>query len=334
MSAATALLKSDEKTFIVVDESQQPRKQTMPWAKRVIMATAAFIIVSLAVGAVVLMMPCRSGQVGSPTPDNSNTTVVSKVGLNVNCGTGCSDCCSQHGYCGSSAEHCGYGCQADLSGAGKCAAGVLENISNNGRCGIAAAGAKCPESLCCSQWQWCGDSVDHCLASKNCNPLLGKCWESEGDAPKKEETGSTSVTVTEGEKKAPAKTESQAAETPRTQAPPATGGSGGYDRSSTLTWYTYGGAPNYCEGRTRAESDLVVAMSTGMLNARGDCRRQISSIEIYSPSTRRSVRAQVVDMCDESHGCRPNVVDGTRGIWAALGIDLAQGVHQIQWKWL
>ena len=327
-------MKTDEKTFLVLDEAQVvPKRQNASCVKKMVLAAFALITSAVIVGAVLYMKPCSNeNMVVSSTPvASSNTTLVSKAGLNINCGAGCDGCCSQYGYCGTSPQHCGFGCQADLSGPGKCTADVTENISVNGRCGVASDGASCPDSQCCSQWLWCGTTADHCLLSKNCHPLLGNCWEKDESSSTTSSSETKPAEVTEAKKSEPTQAPAQQAPAPSSGGG---GGSGGYSRSSTLTWYTYGGNPNYCEGITHAESDLVVAMSTNMLLARGDCRRSISSIEIYSPSTRRSVVARVVDMCNEAHGCASNVVDGTRGIWAALGIDLAQGVHNIQWKWL
>ncbi|RVW97293.1 Ripening-related protein grip22 [Vitis vinifera] len=41
-------------------------------------------------------------------------------------------------------------------------------------------------------------------------------------------------------------------------------------------------------------------------------------IRITAPSG-RSVLAKVVDECDSADGCANNIVDGSDGVWAALG---------------
>ncbi|CAK9215606.1 unnamed protein product [Sphagnum troendelagicum] len=53
-------------------------------------------------------------------------------------------CCSQYGYCGSTAAYCGTGCQSQC------------------RCGSQAGNALCANGLCCSQYGYCGSTAAYC----------------------------------------------------------------------------------------------------------------------------------------------------------------------------
>ena len=57
------------------------------------------------------------------------------------------ECCSEHGWCGTSPAHCTN--PAPIKGGGSC---------GNGSRGD----GRCPSGECCSEWGWCGTSVDHC----------------------------------------------------------------------------------------------------------------------------------------------------------------------------
>jgi hypothetical protein len=108
-----------------------------------------------------------------------NCTVASDVTSDGRCGsfngktcTGATfgNCCSAGGYCGSSTDHCGVGCQSTF---GTCNSGT-GNISTDGRCG--ANGKTCTESTfgtCCSSAGYCGDATDHCGAG--CQVNFGTC---------------------------------------------------------------------------------------------------------------------------------------------------------------
>jgi len=82
------------------------------------------------------------------------------------------ECCSTHGYCGKSDEHCITSCDPDY---GRCK--TSENISTDGLCGI-KNGKKCPEGECCTIYGYCGTSEDHC--NTYCDPDYGRCKSSEG----------------------------------------------------------------------------------------------------------------------------------------------------------
>ncbi|KAL5727062.1 hypothetical protein ACHQM5_000294 [Ranunculus cassubicifolius] len=55
-------------------------------------------------------------------------------------------------------------------------------------CGRQAAGAKCANSACCSQWGWCGTTDDYCLLSNSCQSNCksgggsGQCGRQAGGA--------------------------------------------------------------------------------------------------------------------------------------------------------
>ena len=89
------------------------------------------------------------------------------------CGNGspgdgvCADgtCCSQFGWCGTSAEHCGGGGGGGSSGGGS--GGVPAPgpgpSPGGGTCGNGSPGdGVCADGTCCSQFGWCGTSAEHC----------------------------------------------------------------------------------------------------------------------------------------------------------------------------
>ena len=68
-------------------------------------------------------------------------------------------------------------------------------------------------------------------------------------------------------------------------------------------------------------------MSTNLLLSQNACGR-----DIIITRNGVSARATVVDMCNEAHGCRPNNIDGTTGLWAQLGINLDIGLTTVSWR--
>ncbi|ESA43749.1 carbohydrate-binding module family 18 protein [Neurospora crassa] len=61
--------------------------------------------------------------------------------------------------------------------------------TTTGRCG--ANYGRCPDSLCCSEYGYCGDTVDHCYPGFDCQPAYGVCgW------PRPVATTSTTTTST------------------------------------------------------------------------------------------------------------------------------------------
>jgi len=116
-----------------------------------------------------------------------------QCGLNLgSCST--NYCCSQYGWCGTTAAYCSIGCQPLF---GKCSVSVPTTttttssitssvamttssvattivavpsslpISTTGQC--SQVFGMCPDNLCCSQYGWCGTTVDHC---NNCNNVF------------------------------------------------------------------------------------------------------------------------------------------------------------------
>jgi len=116
------------------------------------------------------------------------------------CGPGygyCHDnkCCSQYGYCGTSASHCGTGCQLNY---GICNASTTTTttkktttttttkktttttapkptggVSTNGKCGPKNGSTKCPTGQCCSAKGYCGTTAAYC--ETGCQTGFGVC---------------------------------------------------------------------------------------------------------------------------------------------------------------
>ncbi|KAJ3302098.1 hypothetical protein HDV03_005442 [Kappamyces sp. JEL0829] len=76
-----------------------------------------------------------------------------------------------------------------------------------------------------------------------------------------------------------------------------------------------------------AEHDHIVALSTGLLSNHQNCNRAIN----ICTKQGTCVQAKIVDECDESGGCRPGNIDGTVGLWSALGLNTDLGVVQVQY---
>jgi len=116
------------------------------------------------------------------TTTKKTTTVTSKkTSTNGLCGGKngvCPDdlCCSQYGYCGSSDEYCGKGCQSEFGKCGKknTNSSASKKVSTNGQCG--GNNGVCPNDLCCSKYGYCGTSDAHC--GTGCQSEFGKCGSS------------------------------------------------------------------------------------------------------------------------------------------------------------
>ncbi|ORX44802.1 hypothetical protein BCR32DRAFT_298657 [Anaeromyces robustus] len=133
---------------------------------------------------------------------------VSHDGLcGTNNGKTCPDneCCSKYGYCGTSSDYCGSGCNPEF---GRCnnsngkttttikttttlkttktttkiSTSTNKPISTNGRCGVDFKNSICPDSLCCSQYSYCGDTEEHC--GTGCQSEFGKCGNANTTTPK------------------------------------------------------------------------------------------------------------------------------------------------------
>ncbi|KAK0634109.1 hypothetical protein B0T14DRAFT_492135 [Immersiella caudata] len=57
----------------------------------------------------------------------------------------------------------------------------LQNRQAGGQCGAQAG--RCPGTLCCSDYGFCGDSVDHCAPLFDCQPQYGQCGWPRAAAP-------------------------------------------------------------------------------------------------------------------------------------------------------
>ncbi|KAF4466767.1 chitin binding [Fusarium albosuccineum] len=83
------------------------------------------------------------------------------------------NCCSWYGYCGSSDEYCGTGCDADF-GSCKPPEGEVHDTTN-GLCGSAlkATCSNYGKKKCCSAYGYCGNTSDHC--GSGCQEGFGEC---------------------------------------------------------------------------------------------------------------------------------------------------------------
>ncbi|KAL7628272.1 hypothetical protein AAE478_002471 [Parahypoxylon ruwenzoriense] len=100
-------------------------------------------------------------------------------------------CCSQYGYCGNSTDYCSAGCQSQF---GQCGGSGGDGDGGSGddgdggispdlTCGITGAGEHgyiCPNSMCCSQYGYCGNSTDYCDAG--CQAAFGRCGAGGGNS--------------------------------------------------------------------------------------------------------------------------------------------------------
>nr|GMD76811.1 putative ripening-related protein 1 [Ipomoea batatas]GMD82359.1 putative ripening-related protein 1 [Ipomoea batatas] len=118
--------------------------------------------------------------------------------------------------------------------------------------------------------------------------------------------------------------------------PPVTG-----NTKATLTLNSFqkggdGGGPSECDNQYHSDDTPVVALSTGWYSGGSRC---LNHIKISANG--RSVRAMVVDECDSTMGCddehdyqppcENNIVDASKAVWEALGLDQNEGEHDITW---
>jgi len=114
----------------------------------------------------------------SPTTTNS---LKGKCGPNYNnqvCSS--NECCSSHGRCGRSDDHCSIekGCQIAF---GRCnttntsTSSPTTTISLKGKCGPNYNNQICSSNECCSSHGRCGRSDDHCSIEKGCQIAFGRC---------------------------------------------------------------------------------------------------------------------------------------------------------------
>ena len=99
-----------------------------------------------------------------------------------------------------------------------------------------------------------------------------------------------------------------------------------------------GGAPSECDEKFHANSERVVALSTGWYNHGSRCGKMIR----ITARNGRSVTAKVVDECDSVNGCdqehagqppcRNNIVDVSQAVWDALGLNSDVGQEHVTWS--
>ena len=90
-----------------------------------------------------------------------------------------------------------------------------------------------------------------------------------------------------------------------------------------------GGGPAACDGHYHSNGDLITALSMRWYAGGKRCHKPI---RITSTHTGRSVVAQVVDDCDSRHGCKDNIVDTSKAVWDALGLDTNVGEVPVTWS--
>ncbi|KAK9100975.1 hypothetical protein Scep_024405 [Stephania cephalantha] len=99
-----------------------------------------------------------------------------------------------------------------------------------------------------------------------------------------------------------------------------------------------GGGPSECDNHYHSDDTPVVALSTGWFNHLQRCFHNITI-----SGNGHSVVAMVVDECDSTAGCdkdhdyqppcRNNIVDASKAVWKALGVDESNwGELDITWS--
>ena len=90
-----------------------------------------------------------------------------------------------------------------------------------------------------------------------------------------------------------------------------------------------GSGPAECDGKYHSDDDMLAALSTEWYQGGIRCFR---TIRITRADNGQSVLATVVDECDTAHGCKNNIVDTSRAVWAALGLDTNVGEVSVTWS--
>ncbi|CAL4942495.1 unnamed protein product [Urochloa decumbens] len=88
-----------------------------------------------------------------------------------------------------------------------------------------------------------------------------------------------------------------------------------------------GGDPSECDGKYHKDSEMLVALSTGWYAGGRRCHKPIRITH-----NGRTVVAKVVDECDSRHGCKNNIVDTSKAVWKALGLDTNIGEVPVTWS--
>jgi len=87
-----------------------------------------------------------------------------------------------------------------------------------------------------------------------------------------------------------------------------------------------GGGPSECDGKYHSDGEMIVALSTRWYAGGRRCHKPIRITHAG-----RTVVARVVDECDSRHGCKTNIVDASKAVWNALGLDVKIGEVPVTW---
>eukprot|EP00474_Spongospora_subterranea_P011160 CRZ11618.1 hypothetical protein [Spongospora subterranea] len=99
-------------------------------------------------------------------------------GCGANNGVSCknSQCCSKFGFCGTTSDYCGLGCQSGFGTCQSSASSASLTPATSLPCGP-ANGNRCPTGQCCSKYGYCGSTVEYCDAV-TCQANFGTCASS------------------------------------------------------------------------------------------------------------------------------------------------------------
>jgi len=116
----------------------------------------------------------------TPSTPSKSSSVKGKCGPKYGACAKPNECCSQYGWCGTTEEHCGVGCQSEFgncnnkkSTPSKTTKSKVPISTVSGRCGP-KFGACAHSGYCCSKYGYCGSTRDYC--STGCQPKYGICW--------------------------------------------------------------------------------------------------------------------------------------------------------------
>ncbi|TVU30258.1 hypothetical protein EJB05_21868, partial [Eragrostis curvula] len=107
------------------------------------------------------------------------------------------------------------------------------------------------------------------------------------------------------------------------------GDDGGAPAVMTVNGFQRGeeGGPSECDGQYHSDQDLLVALSTRWYANGQRCHKKIRIT-----SNGRSVEATVIDECDSHRGCKDNIVDASKAVWEALGLNTNTGEVPVTWS--
>ncbi|TVU30253.1 hypothetical protein EJB05_21867, partial [Eragrostis curvula] len=109
------------------------------------------------------------------------------------------------------------------------------------------------------------------------------------------------------------------------------GDGGGIPAVMTVNGFQKGeeGGRSECDGAFHNDHERLVALSTRWYASGHRCHKKI---RITSVKNGRSVDATVVDECDSRRGCKDNIVDASKAVWEALGLDTNIGEVPVTWS--